>query len=272
MGWIDAILGSVASFGQQALQNRYNSKEAQKNRDFQSVEAAAQRNWSAAQAEQAQDWNEEMFEKYNSLSGKIAQAEKAGVNPLFAITGNATTPAPTSAPVPSGASAGSVGNPTSAFVDLVGNLLGLSKLKSEIALTEAEADRIKSETPYSVQKLMSEIANLDIRSELTGAQIDNVLADTRKTVQSVENLKSELRVTDEQANNIKASTDKLISEFETINALRDSQVRSSQAKSAIDEYEASISKFIDSMTSEGKANVDDFVKAITKILYAKFVN
>lgn len=101
-------------------QNVFNASEAQKGRDF-----------SAAQAELERDWQEEMYAKYNSLSGKIAQAQAAGVNPLYAVTGNAVSPmSPSvgigSAPVASGsASRGPI-------LDMAGTILGFSKMKAEI--------------------------------------------------------------------------------------------------------------------------------------------
>lgn len=279
MGFLDTILSGAISVGQQAWQNNFAKKEAEKNRQFQSDEAelnrlfqsdeaALQRDWSAQEAERVRAWNEEMYEKYNSLSGKIAQAEQAGVNPLFAVTGNAVTPGPSMSGSPSGASSGSVGTPsgataTSAMVDLVGNILGFSKLKSEIELTEAQADRIKAETPYSVQKLISEIANIDIRSELTGAQIDNVLADTRRTVQNTENLKAELNLSNEQAEQVKAATNKLIAEFETINSMREPQKRSAEAKAAVDEFDASLAQIVGS--SDNSEAVGVTLKGFEKI-------
>ena len=159
--WISSLIGGLFGIGQQFIQNSYNSREAEKNRDFQSDEAALnrvfqsneaalQRDWSAAEAERARDWNEEMYAKYNSLSGKIAQAEQAGVNPMFAVTGNAVSPMSTTASAPSGASAGSVGTPggataSSSFVDIVGAMLGFKKVQAETDLLEAEAERNRKE-------------------------------------------------------------------------------------------------------------------------------
>lgn len=210
MSWLSSILGSVASFGQQALQNRYNSREAQKNRDFQSLEASAQRDWSAQEAERARDWNEEMYEKYNSLSGKIAQAEQSGVNPMLAITGNAVTPAPASASAPSGASAGSVGNPTSSFVDLIGNILGLSKLKSEIALTQSQTEKNKAETAgtlinnetlrdMNVSEILSRMSDIEMNDanvSLISSKILNTDADTQVKGAQLGQIASQIANTD----------------------------------------------------------------------------
>ena len=144
---------------QSRINREWQSDEAQKNRDWQSSEASTQRDWSSQEAERARDWNEEMYAKYNSLSGKIAQAEQAGVNPMFAITGNAVSPASPSASAPSGASAGSVANPSNpssrltGMVDMMAGILNAQRTKQDIAtqkaqenLYNAEAERARRET------------------------------------------------------------------------------------------------------------------------------
>lgn len=120
-------------------QNAFNAQEAQIGRDF-----------SAQQAEIERDWQEEMYTKYNSLQGQIAQAREAGVNPMLAVTGSATSPmSPSgpsvSAPVASGTSS------RGPMLDIVGAVLGFSKLKAEI-------DNINASTRYQdSQALLAEI-------------------------------------------------------------------------------------------------------------------
>lgn len=209
MGFLDALLGGILSGVQQGFQNKFNANEAQKQRDFQSREAeitrafnssesALQRDWSSQEAERARDWQEEMNAKYNSISGKISQAEQAGVNPMFAVTGNAVSPASASGSVPSG-SAASAGMPsgasaTGSFVDLVGNILGLSKLKAEIANIEANTRKttaegvgqeISNETlrDMNVQQILesrSRILFNDENTKLVTSKILNTDADTEK--------------------------------------------------------------------------------------------
>lgn len=225
-GLIGSVIGAISGSVQQNKLNDFNaeqaqlnrdfqSEEAQKNRDFQSDEAelarifnsneaALQRDWSSQEAERARDWNEEMYEKYNSLSGKIAQAEQAGVNPMFAVTGNAVSPMAANASSPSGAaasgaSAGSVGTPSGAtataqFVDIVGQMLGLAKLKSEIQVnearankdnTDAETGKITNETlrEWNVTQILEAKSRIDYNSENTAlvtSKILNTDADTDK--------------------------------------------------------------------------------------------
>jgi hypothetical protein len=138
-----------------------------------------------------------MYEKYNSLSGKIAQAEAAGVNPMFAVTGGAVTPAPTSSSSPSGASAGSVGTPSgsqasSSFVDIVGQVLGFQKLKSQINVDNALAEKYRSEAEgqqitnaqlhdMNAAEIMSKLSSVqlnDANIELIASKVLNTDADT----------------------------------------------------------------------------------------------
>lgn len=93
------------SAGQAQLTRDFNSAEALAQREWSSSEAFAQREWSSQEAERARDWQEEMYAKYNSLSGKMSQARAAGVNPMLAVTGSAVSPMTTNSPMPSGSSA-----------------------------------------------------------------------------------------------------------------------------------------------------------------------
>lgn len=230
MGLLDGILGSgltgLAGIGQQIAQNDYNRKEAEKNREFQSAEAevnrifqsneaALQRDWSAAEAERARDWQEEMYERYNSLSGKIAQAEKAGVNPLFAVTGGAVSPGSFSSSAPGGASAGSVGTPSgsqaaSSFVDIVGQVLGFQKLKSQINVDNALAEKYRSEAEgqnitneqlhdMNAAEIMSHLSDVqlnDANIELIASKVLNTNADTEVKGSQLGLIVSQIKNTD----------------------------------------------------------------------------
>lgn len=243
-GWLGSLISGLFGIGQQGAQMAYDSSQADKNREFQSEEAelnrifqhdeaALQRDWSAAEAERARDWNEEMYAKYNSLSGKIAQAEQAGVNPLFAVTGNAVSPMTANSSAPSGASAGSVGTPAGssasmAFVDIIGKVLGFKQLQSEMEVNEALAEKYRQEATgqsitnetlkeWNVSQILearsrieyntentalvtSKILNTDVdtdkkSAELSqiGASIANMNADTDVKVQQIAVMLSEIQ-------------------------------------------------------------------------------
>lgn len=238
LGLLSTLFGGMFASAQQDAMNDFNAREAKKNRDFQSREAelnrifqsneaALQRDWSAAEAERARDWNEEMYAKYNSLSGKIAQAEHAGVNPMFAVTGNAVSPASPGASAPSGASAGSVGTPSGAsasstFVDIVGAMLGFKKVQAETDLLEAEAERNRKEA----EKTGKETSWID---SLSQAQLDNLTAST-------DELSSRIGVNYETANKLKAEFAKLNQESARLAQITDSEVRKSKADALLSEW------------------------------------
>lgn len=239
MGWLSSLIAGLFGTGQQVAQNAYNSKEAEKNRDWQSSEAdinrtfqadqaALQRDWSAAEAERARDWNEEMYAKYNSLSGKIAQADQAGVNPLFAVTGNAVSPMQTTASAPSGASAtgsgvGSVGNATSSFVDIIGSVLGLKRLESESKVNDALAEKYTTEA----EKTGKESAWID---DLSQAQLDNLVASSSE-------LSSRLGVNEATANKLGAEFSKLVQECARISEITSAEKRNLEAQAALAEFQ-----------------------------------
>lgn len=226
MGWISSIISGIFGIGQQAWSNAFAKNEAQKNRDFQSDEAeinrifqsneaALQRDWSAAEAERARDWQEEMNAKYHSISGKIAQAEQAGVNPMFAVTGNAVSPASASGSVPSGASAGGVGTPSGAtasagLVNILGELMNARKIDSEIAVNEsianknnadAEGQKITNETlrDMNVSEILSKLSNIELNNAnigLISSKVLNTNADTDVKSAQLNQIASQIANTD----------------------------------------------------------------------------
>lgn len=239
MGWLDSLITGIFGVGQQsagmafdanqAKKNReFQSQEAELNRAFQSNEAALQRDWSSQEAEQARDWQEEMYAKYNSLSGKIAQAEQAGVNPLFAVTGNAVTPMSAYASSPSGASAGSVGTPagsaaSAGLLNILGAVLDARKVESEIDLNKSEAERNRADA----EKTGKETAWID---KLSQAQLENIAADT-------DELASRLGVNSETANKLKAEFSKLAQETARISQITSSEKRNLEAQAALAEWQ-----------------------------------
>lgn len=141
MGFFDTIFDMFIGLNKaEKQQNNFNSNQAQAGRDF-----------SAQQAEMERDWQEEVYAKYNSLQGQIAQAREAGVNPMLAVTGSATTPMSPSSPSVSAPVASAGASHTSSMSDLFDSALRFSKLKAEI-------DNINASTRYQdSQALLAEI-------------------------------------------------------------------------------------------------------------------
>lgn len=247
---VDKVTGSDLTPADEAM-NAFNAAEAQKARDFSSHEAALQRDWSSQEAERARDWQEEMYYKYNSLSGKISQAEQAGVNPLFAVTGNAVTPISASSSAPSGASAsGSAahgGSPTSeSFVNLIGQIAGLVKLKSEVNLNDSQANKNNAEAEgqkitneqlrdmnaadiisklsqvelndANIELMASKVLNTDADTQVKGAQlgqiasqIANTDADTRVKAQQIGLMLSEISKNEKSLDVMEAQISEMLS-------------------------------------------------------------
>ena len=209
--------------------NQFSHDEAQLQRDFNANEAALQRDWSAAEAERARDWNEEMYAKYESLSGKIAQAEKAGVNPMLAITGNAVSPMGASSSAPSGsaaagAAASSAVSPSGhSLTDLLGTMMGFMKIKSEVNLMDSEAQRNRADA----NKTDKESSWID---KLSQAQLDELVA-------SKEELSSRLGVNDATANKLNAEFSKLIQETARISQITDAEKKNLEAHAALANFE-----------------------------------
>lgn len=265
-------MSGLFGIGQALLQNKFNKDEASKNRDFQSDEAAKnrlfqsneaalQRNWSAAEAERARDWQEEQYEKYNSISGKIAQAEQAGVNPMFAVTDSAVSPVSASASSPSGASAGSVGTPsgsqaTSSFVDIVGQVLGFKKLQSQINVDNALAEKYRKEAE-----------NTGWLSKLNEREY-NIVTEHNFDVRTIE---SKLSVDQETANYIYQNAGKVFEEASKLSVdtefarkTMDDRVKSAEYDKLIKEFESSISSVFDKLDSGEKASLSDWIQSILR--------
>lgn len=260
MGWLDSLITGLFGVGQQASGMAFDANQAKKNREFQSQEAelnrvfqsneaALQRDWSSQEAEQARDWQEEMYSKYNSLSGKIAQAEQAGVNPLFAVTGNAVTPMSASSSAPGGASAGSVGTPagsaaSAGLLNILGAVLDARKVESEIDLNKSEAERNRADA----EKTGKETSWMD---KLNEAELENILMSTSK-------IQSDVHVNEETASKLSAESNKLKAEGIRISKITDSEVRLSEANALLAEFESSVAKIIDNRDS---ASTEDYVTA-----------
>lgn len=219
MGWLGEIVGGLFGTAQQgsqmafdanqsSLNREFQAKEAEKNRNFQSFEAAAQRDWSSQEAERARDWNEEMYAKYNSLQGKISQAEQAGVNPMLAVTGNASSPVSASSSAPSGASAGSVGTPSGdsasmRFVDIIGQIMGVKKTEAEIDLmkSQEEGNVINNEMlrDMNTAEIMSKLSQVELNDaniELIASKVLNTDADTEVKVAQLGQIASQIKNTE----------------------------------------------------------------------------
>lgn len=285
-----SVISGLFGIGQQAWQNAYNSKEAEKNRVFQSAEAdenrtfqseeaekarvfnsneaALQREWSAAEAEQARDWQEEMYAKYNSLSGKISQAEQAGVNPMLAITGNAVSPMSATSSAPSGVSAPGSPSPSGAMasgsaasngmLNILGAILDGAKLKSEIDLNKSQANKNNADAEQS--KWLARLSEREYK----------IITENNFDIQEIENRihLSSIQATEVYHLALKHIEDagKIAEERQFLSDTSDDREKIVEYEKAIAEFEASLSNTIESLEDGQKKDLSDWVGAIIKIL------
>lgn len=199
MGWLSQLLGIGSSAADWAL-NQYSglSKSEKQQNEFNASQAQIARDFSAQQAEVERDWQEEMYSKYNSLQGKIEQARLSGVNPMLAVTGSAVSPmaaSPGHVSAPA-ASASSSRGPSS---DVVGSLLGFSKLKAEI-------DNIKAQTRNAdAMALNAEIDSLS-RDDLNQANIKQIMASVNNSRVDADMKKAKIREISQNVLNSEADT------------------------------------------------------------------
>lgn len=173
MGWIDKFLSggltSVVDFGLQALANSVlpMSRAQRQQNEFSSQEARAARDFSAQQAELSRDWQEQMYDRFNSLQGKINQANEAGVNPLFALGASANM-SPSSPNVAAPAAGGGSVSPVGQISDMTSSALGFGKLKAEI-------DNMKASTrQMNAIALNNEIDSIT-RGDINNATLNQAL-------------------------------------------------------------------------------------------------
>lgn len=170
-----------------ALNRQFNSEEAQKSRDFASL----------------------MFDRenaYNDPKAVIQRLQSAGINPALAY-GNMAD----SSSITSNASASSGGSITPSPLDTSGivsagqSYLNSRIAESQISLNEAQAGRLRAETPLVSQiqqsiidlhnsgtKLnLSQSSYTDEDKKLLPEKLNNLKQNTENLKQSLENLKSE---------------------------------------------------------------------------------
>lgn len=237
-GWFSDLFGGFEGLGLGSLIKSLISKytdatvtggeEIRHQWDLSKMESANQ--FSAQQAEISRDWQEEMYAKYNSLSGKINQAREAGVNPMFAVTGNAVSPMTAGSSSPSGAVAtGSGAKSSSDLLSSLSSLIGLKSLKSQIAKTDAETQQIQAETDISLKKLGAELANIESSTSLN-------LQKVIESSTSIEKIKSDMNLNTYHAELFAEQVQYLVAQSNYINAIREPERRAKAAQALIAEW------------------------------------
>lgn len=233
--WISKVFGNNMSGLIQSLIGKYTDAtvtggEIIRNQwDLDKMDIA--NSFSASQADIARDWQEQMYDKYNSLSGKISQAEQAGVNPLFAVSGNAVSPMSSSSPSPSGSTVSGSGSGSSG--DIFSQLLGflrLKKQKAEISAIETQNEATRQQMDIDLKKLPAELASLDSAASLNLARVTEVAT-------SVEAMKHQMNLTDRQAEVAVEQMNYLIAQANYINAIQEPEQRIKKSQALLLEWQ-----------------------------------
>lgn len=202
---INGMSDRAHNWNMQQYQNRYNSREAQKNRDFQSDEAEKSRQFTLDQ------WNR--TNEYNSPENQVKLKLDAGVNPWNNSSPASAQPAYSPSSAPSGSTASSVTPPyvqtseatgiaafsaiTKGIKDLSDSSLSNAEKNRINTLLTDELGKIRSDTSYKnvltayqdivnkfankrnvleLGKLSSEISKLRTDKELSEKKIQEVSA------------------------------------------------------------------------------------------------
>lgn len=203
--------------------------------DLDKMEASNE--FSAQQAEISRDWQEQMYQKYNSLPGKIAQAEQAGVNPLFAVSGG-VSPTGFSSASPSGSVASGSGSPSGNNLSgMLSALASLFKIKSEIRATDAKASKDEAETKtidatrdLTLQQMSADILN-------TGSSTQLNLQKVVESFTSIEKLKADMNLSNAQADAVAGQVALLEAQTNYLNLTGPYDVRIKSANALLAEWQ-----------------------------------
>lgn len=238
---VAAIAGGLTAY----FSNRKATGRDRDLMDFNSSEASINRDFQSAEAQKARQFQEDIYTKYQSPQAQVRQYQDAGLNPALMYGRGVTPVSLSSASVGASGSLASASPVGVSGVEGLMSMLGsFAKLPSEVELMSAQSDDLRASAlgkqihnAYSPQlleqelqkgemsvlnsqaalttaqfqwQLMNSQARLNyVNSQLSDAQIDNIIAQTEKTKleQITETLRQQNIIADTE---IKGETRRLV--------------------------------------------------------------
>lgn len=200
-GLAGTIAGAVSSAKDRDLQQKLQQQQMEYGREMYAMQSKdedrrmeQQNQWNKEAAAQSQEYAKEMFD-YTGYENQVKQMKAAGLNPAL-INGGAGS---------AGQAHGATVTPATAMQPMgLQVALQAQQIAAQTALTNAEAEKIRSET--TAQKVENLVGvGIDLAKKV--AEIRKSKKDTEEVEQKIENLKKTAEATEESIKLVQANID-----------------------------------------------------------------
>lgn len=198
-GLAGTIAGAVSGAKDRDMQRELQQKQMEYGREMYGLQSKdeerrmeQQNQWNKEAAAKSQEYAKEMFD-YTGYENQVKQMKAAGLNPAL-LNGGSGSP---------GQAHGATVNPATAMQPMgLQVALQAQQVAAQTALTNAEAEKVRSET--AAQKVENLVGiGIDLAKKV--AEVRKSKKDTEEVEQKIENLKKTAKATEESINLIKAN-------------------------------------------------------------------